>query len=101
MPHPQQQQQLVNSHQVFVRTPNGIQVQHMAAAEYSGQQLQQQRPQHQHIQVKQRQTLKPFLFYLSANSVCLAHYLTNHLTFGSETLHIYSLPQCLCFFFEK
>ena len=37
---------------------------------------------------------EPFLRKNGANQVCRARYLTNHLTFGSETLHIYLLPQC-------
>ena len=36
--------------------------------------------------------LEPFLHQNGANSVSPARYLTNHLTFHSDTLHIYLLP---------
>ena len=40
---------------------------------------------------------RAFLRQNGANSVRRARYLTNHLTFCSETLHIYLLPLCHAF----
>ena len=41
--------------------------------------------------------LETFLRKNGANSVGPAQYLTNHLTLGSETLHIYLLPKSHAF----
>ena len=48
-----------------------------------------------------RADLEPFLRQNGANSVRLARYLTNHLTFFSETLHIYLLPLYMCHAFRQ
>ena len=54
-------------------------------------------PKFQTILIQNDRLREPFLRQNGANSVRPARYLTNHLTFCSETLHIYLLPLCNVF----